>query len=57
MTTEYVSNTRRHVRYLANFDGVPQFGETYAHGRAEIQSQLQDAYANEIEVIQIQFLD
>jgi hypothetical protein len=52
----YVSNTRRHIRYLANFNGLAQHGETYAHGFKEVASQLADAFYN-VELIQIQFLD
>jgi len=57
MANEYVSDRRRHIRYLATFDGMPQHGETYAHSRSEVMSQLQDAYANEIDVVYVQFLD
>jgi len=56
-TAEYVSDRRRHIRYLATFDGLPQHGETFAHRRTEVLSQLQDAYANEIQLCYIQFLD
>lgn len=52
----YVSETRRHIRYLANFNGLIQHGETWAHGFDEVQSQLSDAYFN-VELIQIQFLN
>lgn len=54
---EYVSDKRRHIRYLATFDGLTRHGETYAYSRSEVLAQLQDAYANKIDVIQIQFLD
>lgn len=52
----YVSQTRRQVRYLANFNGLVQHGETYAHSFDEVQSQLSDAFYN-VELINIQFLD
>lgn len=53
---QYVSNTRRHIRYLASFNGMVKSGETYAHGFEEVLSQLQDAFYN-VELINIQFLD
>lgn len=52
----YVSNTIRHIRYLANFNGCVKHGETYAFSFAEVASQLADAFYN-VELIQIQFLD
>lgn len=52
----YVSPTRRHIRYLANFNGLVQSGETYAHSFAEVQSQLSDAFYN-VELLNIQFLN
>jgi hypothetical protein len=52
----YVSDRRRHIRYLANFNGLVEFGETYAHSFAEVQSQLEDAFYN-VELINIQFLE
>ncbi|WP_156927818.1 hypothetical protein [Bradyrhizobium sp. Tv2a-2] len=52
----YVSTTRRHIRYLANFNGLIQNGETYAYGFDEVRSQLEDAFYN-VELLQIQFLD
>lgn len=52
----YISQTRRHIRYLANFNGLVQHGETFAHSFDEVRSQLEDAFYN-VELIQIQFLD
>lgn len=52
----YVSNTRRKIQYLANFNGIVKHGETYAHSFAEVQSQLTDAFYN-VELINIQFMD
>lgn len=52
----YVSETRRRIKYLANFNGLLEHGETYAHSFAEVQSQLEDAFYN-VELIQIQFMD
>lgn len=52
----YTSSTRRHIRYLANFNGMVKDGETWAHGFEEVQSQLSDAFHN-VELINIQFLD
>lgn len=56
MTNEYVSETRRQIRYLANFNGLIQHGETFAHSFSEVQSQLEDAFFN-VKLINIQFMD
>lgn len=53
---EYVSQTRRQIRYCANFNGLIKHGETYAHSFSEVASQLEDAFYN-VRLINIQFLD
>lgn len=54
---QYVSETRRHIRYFASFDGMVKHGETYAHSFDEVKSQLEEGFANKIDLINIQFLD
>lgn len=56
MANEFTSETRRHIRYLASFNGLLEHRETYAHSFSEVRSQLEDAFYN-VELIQIQFID
>jgi hypothetical protein len=53
---EYISQTRRLIRYLASFNGVVKHGETFAHCFSEVKSQLEDAFYN-VQLINIQFMD
>lgn len=53
---QYVSETRRFIKYLANFNGLVKHGETFAHSFIEVESQLKEAFYN-VELIQIQFMD
>ncbi len=56
MKHEYVSPVRKHIRWMANLNGVVKFGETYAYSFSEVESQLNDVYYN-ARLINIQFLE
>jgi hypothetical protein len=56
MVKEYVSEKRRTIRYMADFNGLVKSGETYAHSFSEVASQLEEAFYN-VRLINIQFMD